>query len=62
MDEVSFKLQRKEAEGRWRRFLHNEEFHNMYGSLIIITMTKPRRIRWAGLVAFMGRLEMYTKF
>jgi hypothetical protein len=32
--------------GGWRK-LHNEEFHRLYSSLIIIRMIKLRRIRWA---------------
>jgi hypothetical protein len=35
--------------GGWRR-LHNE-LHNLYSSISIIRMIKPRMIRWAGHVA-----------
>jgi hypothetical protein len=40
--------------GGWRK-LHNEEFHNLYSSQIIIRMTKSRRKRWGGRVARMGK-------
>jgi hypothetical protein len=33
-----------EVSGGWRK-LHNEELHNLYSSLSIITMTKLRRMR-----------------
>jgi hypothetical protein len=41
--------------GEWRK-LHNEELHDLYSSLIIIiTIIKVRRMKWAGHVARMGR-------
>jgi hypothetical protein len=36
--------------GEWRR-LYNEELHNLYPSLNIISVTKSRCIKWAGHVA-----------
>jgi hypothetical protein len=42
------------AIGGWRK-LHNEELHNLYCSPSIIRIIKSRRMRWAGLVARMGR-------
>jgi hypothetical protein len=39
--------------GGWRK-LHNEEFHNLYSSPNMITIIKPRRMRWAEHVALMG--------
>jgi hypothetical protein len=39
--------------GGWRK-LHNEELHHWYSSPSIITIIKPRRMRWAGHVAQMG--------
>jgi hypothetical protein len=44
------------------RKLHNEEFHNLYSSLCIIRMIKSRRIRWAGHVARMLRIQMHIRF
>jgi hypothetical protein len=38
----------------WRK-LHNEEFRDLYSSPGIIRMIKSRRMRWAELVAQMGR-------
>jgi hypothetical protein len=38
---------RDEVTGGWRK-LHNEEFHNLYSSPIIIGMMKSRRMRYAG--------------
>jgi hypothetical protein len=37
--------------------LHNEELHNLYSSPNIIRMIKSRRMKWAGHVARMGKLE-----
>jgi hypothetical protein len=45
-----FGLKRDEVTGDWPK-LHNEELHNLYSSPNIITMIKPRRMRWAGHVA-----------
>jgi hypothetical protein len=39
--------------------LNNEELHNLYLSPNIIRMTKSRRIRWAGHVAW-ERRGMHT--
>jgi hypothetical protein len=36
-----------------RRKLHNEELHNLYSLRNIITMSKSRRMKWAGHVALM---------
>ena len=47
-----FGPKRKEATGEWRR-LHIEELYDLYSSNII-RVIKPRRIRWAGLVADIG--------
>jgi hypothetical protein len=48
-----FGLKRDEVIRGWRK-LHNEEFHNLQSSPIIIRMIKARRIRWVGHVARMG--------
>jgi hypothetical protein len=47
-----------EVTGGWRK-PHNEELHNLYSSPSIIRMIKPRRMRWAGHVARMGRRGMH---
>jgi hypothetical protein len=44
------------------RKLHNEEFHNLYGSPSVIRMIKSSRMRWAGHVARMGRREKLRGF
>jgi hypothetical protein len=44
---------RDEVTRGWRK-LHNEELHNLYSSLSLISMVKSRRMRWAGHVARMG--------
>jgi hypothetical protein len=44
------------------RKLHNEELHNLYSSPSIIRMIKPRRMRWAGHVALMGRRGMHIGY
>jgi hypothetical protein len=41
-------LMRKKVGGRWRK-LHNEELHNVYSSLNVPQMTKPRRGRWVSM-------------
>jgi hypothetical protein len=33
------------------RKLHNEEFHNLYSTPIIIRIIRSRRMRWTGRVA-----------
>jgi hypothetical protein len=38
----------------WRK-LHNEELHNLYSSPSIIRMIESRRMRWARLVARIGK-------
>jgi hypothetical protein len=42
--------------------LNNEEFHNLYSSLIIVRLIESRRMRWAEHVARMGKWERNTKF
>jgi hypothetical protein len=51
-----FGPKRDEVTGGWRggwRKLHNEKFHNLYSSPVIIRMIKSRRMRWAGRVTRM---------
>ena len=49
-----FGLRRDEVTGDWRR-LHNEELNDLYSSPNIVQVIKPRRMRWAGHVACMGK-------
>jgi hypothetical protein len=48
-----FGLKRDEVTGGWRK-LHNEELHDLYFLPSIITITKSRKMRWAGHVARIG--------
>jgi hypothetical protein len=48
-----FGPKRDEVTGEWRK-LHNE-LHDLYSSPSIIRIMKPRRMRWAGYVARMGK-------
>jgi hypothetical protein len=45
-----------------RRKLHNEDLNDLYASSNIVRVIKSRRMRWAGHVARMGRVEAYTRF
>jgi hypothetical protein len=47
---------------RDERKLNNEELLNLYSSPSIIRITKPRRIRWTGHVARVGRRGMHTGY
>jgi hypothetical protein len=47
-----FRPKRDEVTGEWRR-LHNKELNDLYSSPDIIQVIKSRRMRWAGLVAYM---------
>jgi hypothetical protein len=40
--------------------LDNEELNDLYCSPNIVRVIKSRRMRWAGHVARMGRVDMYT--
>jgi hypothetical protein len=48
-----FGPKRDKVAGGWRK-VHNEELHNLYSSLNIVTMIKPKRMRWTGHIARMG--------
>jgi hypothetical protein len=56
-----FGPKRDEVIGGWRK-LCEEELHNLYRSPSIIRIIKSRRMRWAGHVAGMGRIEMHIGF
>jgi hypothetical protein len=49
-----FGPKRDELTGGWRK-LHNEELRDLYSSPSIIRTIKSRMMRWAGLVAQMGK-------
>ena len=42
--------------------LHNEELNDLYSSSNIVRVIKSRRMKWAGHVACMGRVVVYTGF
>jgi hypothetical protein len=48
-----FGPKRDEVTGGWRK-IHNEELHNVYSSLDITRMIKPKRMIWEGHVACIG--------
>ena len=56
-----FGPKRDEVTGKWRR-LHKNELYALYSLPNIIRVIKSRRLRWAGLVARMGRGEVHTGF
>ena len=56
-----FGPKRDEVTGEWKK-LHNEELNDLYCSPNIVRVIKSRIMRWAGLVASMGRREFYTGF
>jgi hypothetical protein len=53
-----FGTQRDEVTREWRK-LHNE-LSDLYSLPNIVRVIKPRRMRWVGHVALMGRGEMCT--
>ena len=56
-----FGPKRDEVTGEWRK-LHSEELNDLYCSPNIVRVIKSRRMRWAGHVARMGRVEACTEF
>jgi hypothetical protein len=54
-----FGPKRDEVTGE-RRKLHNEELNDLYSLPNIVRVVKSRRMRWAGHVARMGRIEVCT--
>jgi hypothetical protein len=61
MARVIFGLKRDEVTAEWRK-LHNQELYTMYSSPNTIRIIKSRKLRWAGHVARMGRVEVHTVF
>ena len=55
-----FGPKRDEVTGEWRK-LHKEEPNDLYSSPNIVRVVKSR-MRWAGYVARMGRVEVYIGF
>jgi hypothetical protein len=53
-----FGPKRDEVTGEWRK-LHNEELRDLYSSPSIIRIIKSWRMRWAGRVARMGKMNEY---
>jgi hypothetical protein len=56
-----FGPKRDDVTEEWRQ-LHNEELNYLYSSRNIVQVIKSRRMRWAGHVARMGRVEVYIGF
>jgi hypothetical protein len=54
-----FGPKRDEVTGEWRK-LHNEELNELYSLPNIVRVVKSRRMRWAGHVARMGKIEVCT--
>jgi hypothetical protein len=52
---------KREEDGSWRK-LHNDELHSLHSSPNFFRTIKPRRMRWAGHAARMGRGEVFTSF
>jgi hypothetical protein len=55
---IIFGQKRDEITGGWRK-LHNEELHDLYSSLSLISMVKSKTMRWAGHVARMGKRNAF---
>jgi hypothetical protein len=53
--------QRDGVTRKWRK-IHKEELKDLYSSPSAVRMIKSRRMKWAGHVARMGRVKMYTGF
>jgi len=46
--------------GGWRK-LHIEELQNLHSALDLVRVTKSRRVRWVGNVAFPGEVRSAHK-
>jgi hypothetical protein len=56
-----FGLKMDEVTEEWRK-LHNQELRYLYSSSNIIRIIKPRRMRWVGHVAQMGRKASHVGY
>jgi hypothetical protein len=58
-----FEPKRIEVKGEWRK-LHNQELNDLYCSvsMSIVSVTKWRRMRWAGHVAHRVNREAYIGY
>jgi hypothetical protein len=56
-----FGLKRDEVTRKWKK-LHIEDRKDLYCSSSIVRVIKSRKMRWAGHVARMWRVEVYTGF
>ena len=56
-----FGPKRDEVTGEWRK-VHDEELHDLYSSPNIVRVIISKTVRWAGHVARIGRVELYTGF
>jgi hypothetical protein len=56
-----FGPKRDEVTGGWKK-LPNDELRDLYASPSVIRIIKSRRMRWAGLVARMGKREMHIGY
>jgi hypothetical protein len=56
-----FGPKRDEVTGELRK-LHSKELHDLYSSPSIIRIIKPRRMRWEGHVARMGRRATHIDY
>jgi hypothetical protein len=56
-----FGPKRDEVTGEWGK-LHNEELNDLYSLPNIVWVVKKKRMRWAGHVECMGRIEVCTGF
>jgi hypothetical protein len=46
-------LKKDKVTGDWRK-LQNEELNELYSSPTVVWVIKSKRVRWVGLVAWMG--------
>jgi hypothetical protein len=58
---IIFELKKNKVTVGWRK-LHNEEFHNLYSSPIIIRMTNLRRMRWQVMQNECGRIGIHIGY